>query len=315
MNTIEKSLTEIQKNLEKLESARNQVLDVTKSSKEISTLMIDLVKNIKEVQVIISGESDSFIKGFVKNEKKVDDAVKGIMDKWQFSISSFDKSLNSFTNQISEKINKSGDNITFKTNSFLEKQDIAFNANISNLENSNKTLNEFKKSLIEFDFYEQIKPIEQKIEEFERLVSKRIHESYKETTRNTNQIAIDSLKTIQDLNLPIHIDKLNAKILDIIATIQNVQGRLDIVERNIGDKLKDSAEKQVVLLSAIQNIQSRLDVVERNLGDKLKGTLENQAILFSDFENKLESITKNKQTKTYITWGLIIIAVIIMKYF
>ena len=41
MNTIEKSLTEIQKNLEKLESARNQVLDVTKSSKEISELMID----------------------------------------------------------------------------------------------------------------------------------------------------------------------------------------------------------------------------------------------------------------------------------
>ena len=166
MNTIEKSLTEIQKNLEKLESARNQVLDVTKSSKEISELMIDLVKNIKEVQVIISGESDSFIKGFVKNEKKVDDAVKGIIDKWQHSISSFDKSLNSFTSHISEKINQSGDNITFKTNSFLEKQDAAFNANISNLENSNKSLNEFKKSLIEFDFYEQVKPIEQKIEEF-----------------------------------------------------------------------------------------------------------------------------------------------------
>ena len=113
MNTIEKSLTEIQKNLEKLESARTQVLDVTKSSKEISELMIDLVKNIKEVQVMISGESDSFIKGFVKNEKKVDDAVKGIIDKWQYSISSFDKSLNSFTSQISEKINQNGDNIIF----------------------------------------------------------------------------------------------------------------------------------------------------------------------------------------------------------
>ncbi|QBN20273.1 hypothetical protein [Flavobacterium nackdongense] len=278
MNTIEKSLTEIQKNLEKLESARNQVLDVTKSSKEISELMIDLVKNIKEVQVIISGESDSFIKGFVKNEKKVDEAVKGIIDKWQFSVSSLDKSLSSFTNQISEKINQSGDNITFKTNSFLEKQDVAFNANISNLENSNKALNEFKKSLIEFDFYEQVKPIELKIEEFERLVSKRIHESYKETTRNTNQIATDSLKAIHDLNLPTRLDKLDANISGIPTIIQNVQSSLDNIETSIGDKLKDSADKQAVLLLA--------------------------------FEKKLETIAKKQQTNAYITWAIIIIATI-----
>ena len=278
MNTIEKSLTEIQKNLEKLESARNQVLDVTKSSKEISELMIDLVKNIKEVQVIISGESDSFIKGFVKNEKKVDDAVKGIIDKWQLSVSSLDKSLNSFTNQISEKINQSGDNITFKTNSFLEKQDAAFNANISNLENSNKALNEFKKSLIEFDFYEQVKPIELKIEEFERLVSKRIHESYKETTRNTIQITTDTLKAIQDLNLPTRLDKLDANISGIPTIIQNVQSSLDNIETSIGDKLKDSSDKQAVFLSA--------------------------------FEKKLETIAKKQQTNTYITWVIIIIATI-----
>ena len=283
MNTIEKSLTEIQKNLEKLESARNQVLDVTKSSKEISELMIDLVKNIKEVQVIISGESDSFIKGFVKNEKKVDDAVKGIIDKWQFSVSSLDKSLGSFTNQISEKINQSGDNITFKTNSFLEKQDVAFNANISNLENSNKTLNEFKKSLVEFDFYEQVKPIELKIEEFERLVSKRIHESYKETTRNTNQIATDTIKTIQDLYLPISMDKLDANVAALEIAMKNLQSSLGNLESSVITKLKDSAGKHTVFLSA--------------------------------FENKLETIAKKQQTNTYITWVIIIISTITLLTF
>lgn len=280
MNTIEKSLTEIQKNLEKLESARNQVLDVTKSSKEISELMIDLVKNIREVQVIISGESDSFIKGFVKNEKKVDDAVKGIIDKWQFSVSSFDKSLGSFTNQISEKINQSADNITFKTNSFLEKQDVAFNANISNLENSNKTLNEFKKSLIEFDFYEQVKPIELKIEEFERLISKRIHESYKEVTKNTNEIAVNTAKTIQDLSLPIRIDKLDANTSGIPAIIQNVQSSLDNLETTIGDKLKDLEDKQEDLLS--------------------------------DLRKEIHAVAKKQQTNTYITWGLVFLGTIII---
>lgn len=205
MNTIEKSLTEIQKNLEKLESARNQVLDVTKSSKEISELMIDLVKSIKEVQVIISGESDSFIKGFVKNEKKVDDAVKAIIDKWQFSISSFDKSLNMF----------------------LEKQNTANNNNISNIESFDNSLNEFKNSLIKFDFYSQIKPIESKIEDFEKTVSKKI----------------------QEINLPVRIDNLGTNISGILTVIKIVQGRLTDVESKIDSKLKEIADNQTDFIS------------------------------------------------------------------
>lgn len=208
MNTIEKSLTEIQKNLEKLESARNQVLDVTKSSKEISELMIDLVKSIKEVQVIISGESDSFIKGFVKNEKKVDDAVKAIIDKWQFSISSFDKSLNTF----------------------LEKQNTANNNNISNIESFDNSLNEFKNSLIKFDFYSQIKPIESKIEDFEKTVSKKI----------------------QEINLPVRIDNLGTNISGILTVIKIVQGRLTDVESKIDFKLNEIADNQTDFISDLR---------------------------------------------------------------
>ena len=205
MNTIEKSLTEIQKNLEKLESARNQVLDVTKSSKEISVLMIDLVKNIKEVQVIISGESDSFIKGFVKNEKKVDAAVNGVIDKWQSSISSFDKSLNTF----------------------LEKQKTTFNTNISNIESFDNSLNEFKNSLIKFDFYSQIKPVESKIEEFEKTVSKKI----------------------QEINLPVRIDNLSTNLTGILTVIKIVQGRLTDVESKIDSKLKEIVDNQTEFIS------------------------------------------------------------------
>jgi hypothetical protein len=208
MNTIEKSLTEIQKNLEKLESARNQVLDVTKSSKEISELMIDLVKSIKEVQVIISGESDSFIKGFVKNEKKVDDAVKAIIDKWQFSISSFDKSLNMF----------------------LEKQNTANNNNISNIESFDNSLNEFKNSLIKFDFYSQIKPVESKIEEFEKTISKKI----------------------QEINLPVRIDNLNANISAILLVIKIVQGRISDIESKIDSNILELAIKQTDLINELR---------------------------------------------------------------
>jgi ABC-type transporter Mla subunit MlaD len=122
--------------------------------------------------------------------------------------------------------------------------------------------------------------IGEKIEEFERLISKRIHESYKEVTKNTNEIATNTAKTIQDLNLPIRIDKLDANISGILTAIQNLQGRLDIVERNIGDKLKDTADKQAVLLS--------------------------------DLSKELAAIAKKQQTNTYITWAIIIILGIVL---
>jgi ABC-type transporter Mla subunit MlaD len=119
----------------------------------------------------------------------------------------------------------------------------------------------------------------EKIEEFERLISKRIHESYKEVTKNTNEIATNTAKTIQDLNLPIRIDKLDANISGILTAIQNIQGRLDIVERNFGDKLKDTADRQADLLS--------------------------------DISNKLAAVAKKQQTNSYITWAIIIICCIV----
>lgn len=122
--------------------------------------------------------------------------------------------------------------------------------------------------------------IGEKIEEFERVVSKRIHESYKEVTKNTNEIATSTAKTIQDLNLPIRIDKLDANISGILTAIQNVQGRLDIIERNISEKIKDSADKQADLLS--------------------------------DLRKELVGVDKKQQTNTYITWAIIIIGIIVI---
>ena len=84
----------------------------------------------------------------------------------------------------------------------------------------------------------------EKIVEFERLVSKRIHESYKEVVRNTDHIATEISLSIHDLNLPIRIDKLDANISGILTAIQNVQSRIESVDRNIGDKLKDATDRQ-----------------------------------------------------------------------
>jgi hypothetical protein len=115
----------------------------------------------------------------------------------------------------------------------------------------------------------------EKIVEFERLVSKSIRESFKETTRNTNKIATDNLKAIQDLNLHIGIEKLDRSISDLHTITQNVEIKLENVEKSISVKLKDIASKQADLLS--------------------------------DFDKKFENITKKQVANTYITWIIIII--------
>lgn len=126
-----------------------------------------------------------------------------------------------------------------------------------------------------------------KIEEFERLVSKRIHESYKEVIKNTEHITTEIAKSIHDLNLPIRIDKLDANITGILTAIQSVQIRIDGIERNIIDRLKDIAEYQ----------KETRNVLQTSL---------------SSIANSQEKAIKKQQISTYITWTLIIINTILI---
>lgn len=133
----------------------------------------------------------------------------------------------------------------------------------------------------------------EKVTEFEKGVSKRIQESYKEIEKNTKQISTDSAKAISDLNLPIRIDKLDANIAGILATIQNLQGRLDLVERNFSDKLKDSGDKQKSALSELSN----------EVNSKIQSSLSE----ILNLEHKLQLIEKSQKNRIIITWILLAI--------
>jgi hypothetical protein len=101
-------------------------------------------------------------------------------------------------------------------------------------------------------------------------------------------------KTIKDfhveimrINFPERLDEIDANISEIMAAIQSVQSRLDSLERNIIDRLKDNADFQKDMKLAIQ----------------------------ASFEqNKIaqEAIAKKQQNITYITWLIIVIATILI---
>jgi hypothetical protein len=131
----------------------------------------------------------------------------------------------------------------------------------------------------------------EKVTEFEKSVSKRIQESYKEIEKNTKQISAESAKSISDLNLPIRIDKLDANIAGILTAIQNIQGRLDLVERNFSDRLKEIADKQ----------NSNIIELRKEIISQIQATCTK----IDTMQVKLLEIQRTQNVKSFITWILI----------
>ena len=96
---------------------------------------------------------------------------------------------------------------------------------------------------------------------------------------------------IEKINFPERLDKLDANLAGIMSAVQAIQGRLDIVERNLSDKIRDMIEYQKETRGILQN-----------------GLEQNKLMLQSVAENA----AKKQQTFSYITWVLVVIATLIM---
>lgn len=128
-----------------------------------------------------------------------------------------------------------------------------------------------------------------RIDGLEKNINLKLDTSIADLQLNTKQIADQTAKSIHDLNLPIRMDKLDANISGILSAIQNVQSRIESVERNMGDKLKDATDKQTKSLSDFQ--------------DKINQTIKG-------FKQEFITSSIKQQKYTYITWALIALSAI-----
>ena len=95
---------------------------------------------------------------------------------------------------------------------------------------------------------------------------------------------------VEKINFPERLDKLDSNIAGIMAAIQSVQSRLDSLERNISDRLRD--------------------IQEYNKETRTKITSELTQLITS-VKSDIDLATSKHQTLTYITWFLIFCAIII----
>lgn len=133
----------------------------------------------------------------------------------------------------------------------------------------------------------------EKIDAFEKNIKTRLETSITDLQNNTKLISDHAVKTIQDLNLPIRLDKVDANIAGMMAAIQNLQTRLESLERNLIEKFNYVSERQF----------DKLEIVQTNINQGLMGLKD---------QNK--SARKKQNIYAYITWIIIIAAVSISIY-
>ncbi len=94
---------------------------------------------------------------------------------------------------------------------------------------------------------------------------------------------------IVQINFPERLDKLDANVAGIMAAVQSIQSRLDLIERNLSDKLRD---------------------LERNLSDKIRDLSDKQKEGMLALKNSMDASTKKQQTFNYLTWALIVVGIV-----
>jgi len=87
----------------------------------------------------------------------------------------------------------------------------------------------------------------------------------------------DFHQRIEKINFPDRLDKVNATIAGIMAAIQSLHSRLDIIERNIGDKIKSLIDYQTETRTIIK---SSLESTETNLQTKILNSQKKQKNYF-----------------------------------
>lgn len=95
---------------------------------------------------------------------------------------------------------------------------------------------------------------------------------------------------VEKINFPERLDKLDANVAGIMAAIQSVQSRLDGLERNISDRLQDMQDYQKETRATLQS-----------------GLEQSKTAL----QTAVDTAAKKQQTLTYITWALVVVAIII----
>lgn len=117
----------------------------------------------------------------------------------------------------------------------------------------------------------------------------------KNISKTTSELQTEVKKELEDLSmLRQAVAAFHEKVIII-----NFPERLDKLDANVAG-----------IMAAIQSTQSRLDNIERNLSDKMKDLSDRQKEEMQSMKNFMDASAKKQQTNNYITWALIVLGIV-----
>jgi len=117
----------------------------------------------------------------------------------------------------------------------------------------------------------------------------------KNISKTTSELQTEVKKELEDLSmLRQTVAAFHEKVIII-----NFPERLDKLDANVAG-----------IMAAIQSTQSRLDNIERNLSDKMKDLSDRQKEEMQSMKNFMDASAKKQQTNNYITWALIVLGIV-----
>jgi len=262
---LNKALSDIYSDLEKLQSAREQVETVTKSSNELTKSTSTLLEKIKELANQFGEENSNnnskLTRTLVEFENKINDIsekgndsiseyiesfkkqIVGVIEQFSMQLANNEKNLNAISNLNNEKISNKIEEFGRRTNDLknntenvIEKIQTLALSNIENQEEIiSRTISEyvesFKKQIdgVIEQFSIQLVDTEKSLNTISNLnnekISKKIHE-FEKTTNDLKTIAENGIEKIETIAIS-KIENQEEIISKTIESIQNTNFKAD----------------------------------------------------------------------------------------
>lgn len=275
LDSLQKELGQFKSTIEYLNGAKSNVKEAVQSVNQAEAHFNEKVEELKDTY-------DSII-NLTNSVSQVINRIDTV--NFPERLDSIEKTVQETINYLNETRKATLDELK-KASSIIVNSDFdgRFKRLQSSIELSVKSNEEFAKAI-------ERQKLPDKIDGFEKSINKKLESSIGELQKNTKQIAYETAKSIHDLNLPLRMDKLDANISGILSSIQNVQSRIESLERNLGDKLKETNDKQIASITLFQ---------------------EKICQILAEIKYELNAGEKKQKTTALITWAIITTGVIIV---
>ncbi|MBE7633843.1 hypothetical protein [Tenacibaculum finnmarkense] len=256
-NELNKTLSELYSNLEDLQSAREQVEIVTKSSDNLTNSTAILLEKLSVFSKQFGQKNTNTFSQLTKNLDNFENKIEKITAQGTASILKQSNFFKENSNSIISKLEKNTDT----NNTKLKNNLINFETKINSIsEKGNKSIssyiNSFKKEIVIVidQFSKQISENEKNLTAINSLNNEKISEKIKQFERTTNDLKVNAEQGIEKIKL-IAIEKIEKQEEKITKTI------LYITETNLKTERLIKVITNYDIPNSLENIDKKLECV------------------------------------------------------